>query len=102
MRDEVTWDDPPEVRDGGQPYRYHSRWRRISDQLRAKPGEWAVVTVADSSAKSGNTAYQIRTGVCAGMPAGEFDAVARTVDGEHRVYARFVGPAVVTRRAGRK
>lgn len=45
-----------------------------------------------SSRSAGGMAYGIRQAkLQAYAPAGTFEARARTVDGEHRVYARFVG-----------
>jgi hypothetical protein len=61
-------------------------------QLRARPGEWAPVTKQSSAGNAGQFAYTVRRGLRkAWLPAGEFEAVARKVDGEYRVYARFVG-----------
>lgn len=60
-------------------------------QLRAHPGEWAIVHYADTRAGAYAMAFQIRRGVLASFrPAGAFEALGRTVDGEYRVYARFV------------
>lgn len=72
---------------------YASKWRTISGELRARPGEWAVVAVVGDAGKSGTTAAAVKRGVYAGMPKGEFEATARTVNGEHRVYARYIGGA---------
>ena len=59
--------------------------------LKERPGEWGIVTICSTSASSGSTARAIRTGVRrAWQPAGDFEAVSRKVDGEYRVYARYM------------
>ena len=47
--------------------------------------------VAETQGKASHTAMNIKRGLLAGMPIGEFEAVSRTVDNEFRVYARYVG-----------
>lgn len=64
----------------------------IAAQLRARPGEWAHVLTVASKATAGSTAHQIRTArLKPYAPVGAFEARSRKVDGEYRVYARFVG-----------
>ncbi|GAU66688.1 hypothetical protein SSP35_03_03360 [Streptomyces sp. NBRC 110611] len=61
-------------------------------QLRERPGEWAVVRRTETSDQAGAAAQAIRDGrLRAYRPTGAFEATARTVVGEHRVYARYVG-----------
>lgn len=63
--------------------------------LRERPGEWAMIKTTETSSAARSSAAQIRSAVLvAYRPAGSFGATARTVDGEHRVYARYLGEAV--------
>jgi hypothetical protein len=77
------------------PAKVRKTWGRhylIAHKLRAKPGEWAVVGAYGGAESAGATARHIQHGrLEAYRPAGSFEATARTVDGEDRVYARFVG-----------
>lgn len=60
--------------------------------LRERPGEWAVIKTTPTSQAARSAATHIRTGLLAAYrPARSFEATSRTVEGEHRVYARFVG-----------
>ncbi len=66
---------------------------RFAEDLRANMGEWALLGAAHSMGSAGQCAYMIRHGRQAGFsPAGSFEAESKTIFGEHRVYARFVGP----------
>jgi hypothetical protein len=61
--------------------------------LRERPDEWAHVTTKPSHASAVSFAHQIRNGITAAYrPAGSYEAMKRTVESEHRVYARYVGP----------
>jgi len=67
---------------------------RIADALRGRPGEWAVIKVYESKQHSSARGYSAR--VVGGKtkayePAGHFEAATRLIDGEIRVYARYVG-----------
>lgn len=65
-----------------------------AQKLRAKPGEWGMVTVCSTSGSSSSMARAIRVGTrTAWQPAGDFEAVSRKVDGEYRVYARYMPDA---------
>lgn len=60
--------------------------------MQERPGEWAMIRTAATSQGARNAAHQIRGGrILAYLPAGTFDAVSREIDGEFRVYARFIG-----------
>ena len=84
----VRWENPPRA----DAYRVKYDWAAIGDVLQKKPGKWAVVAVYETVARAAVQANAIRAGSVAAMrPAGTFDAMARTVDGECRVYARYVG-----------
>jgi hypothetical protein len=65
-------------------------WKNITAQLKAKPGDWAIIEA--EGAKGTNSAAQatsrnIRNGRIKGIKAGEFDAVTRG----SVVYARYIG-----------
>lgn len=65
---------------------------RTAAALRERPGEWAFVRTAASHSAAKCGAYQIAAGnLHSYQPRGHFEAAARTVDGEHRIYVRFVG-----------
>jgi hypothetical protein len=81
----VQWEAPPPRRGG----RVHD-WDAIAKELRARPGEWALVAVCTNQTTAASTARYIRDGKYKPMSAG-FDATSRTVDGEARVYARYTG-----------
>jgi hypothetical protein len=87
---DVHWEEPPHKSPKGGRPKY---WKAVADQLRSRPGEWAMVHVDETQRKAGYTAMNIKRGLLAGMTAGEFEAVSRTVDGQRRVYARYVGGA---------
>lgn len=84
---EIRWTDPPEsaARTTANPDRYTA----IITELRKNPDRWAIV----ADVKSGSRGYQLRKGIRAGKwgfgPAGAFDAVTRTTDGQTRVLACF-------------
>lgn len=83
---EVRWEQPPPS--GNDRY----DWAAIGAQLVARPGEWAMVAVARNVGTSSQMAKKIRTSDYHPLAAlGRFEAVARTVDGEPRVYARYIG-----------
>ncbi|MFK0069731.1 hypothetical protein [Streptomyces sp. NPDC091046] len=70
-----------------------SKHARAAAELRARPGEWAHVTTAGSAESAASLATAIRSArLTAYAPAGSFEAHARTVDDQPRVYVRFVGP----------
>lgn len=72
--------------------RPNGRHAQIAEALRERPGEWACIGVQDTARSAGSLAYAIRTGrLSAYLPAGAFEASARTVRREHRLYVRFVG-----------
>jgi hypothetical protein len=83
----IRWEDPPT--------RYYSPkydWPAIAKALSSAPGTWALVAVCRNTATAGSTARHIRNGAYGPLRAvGKFEAIARTVRGEARVYARYVG-----------
>ncbi|MEU3851785.1 hypothetical protein [Streptomyces sp. NPDC029554] len=65
----------------------------VAAALKARPGQWAVVRTVPARTTAATSAYNIRVAKSAAYaPAGSFEAVSRSVDGEYRVYARYVGP----------
>lgn len=81
----LRWEDPPPR---GATDRYD--WDTIADQLTGQPGRWARVAVAPNASTAAQMARRIRDGLYDPLPAG-FEATSRTVEGEARVYARYVG-----------
>lgn len=67
-------------------------WVAIASALKKRPNRWAIVAVCKNAPLAASTARYVRqSGYEALRLAGKFEAVARTVDGEYRVYARWVG-----------
>lgn len=84
----LTWEEPPPARRGNGRVNHAD----VARKLKARPNEWAIVNTYPNSRTSGAVASSIRTGqVTAYLPRGAWEAVSRLVDGEHRVYARYVG-----------
>lgn len=85
--DELVWEEPPRVSRGQS----RAAFLDIAEKLRANPGVWAMVAKFDRVGRAGSIAGHINRGRYEGITAGEFEAVSRSVEGEYRVYARFVG-----------
>ena len=85
----IRFEEPPaDSRSSGQ---YPSNGEVVA-ALKARPGEWALIRTVSSVSSATSTAYQIRSArLSAFAPAGSFEAVSRTTNGEYRVYARYVG-----------
>lgn len=85
----MIFEDPPEidrVRPDGPKH------TRIAAALRDRPGEWAIVKTTLTHGAAAAAAHQIKTGrLSAYAPEGSFDAVSRTVEGKHTVYAKYLG-----------
>lgn len=95
----IVWEDPPPlpratIRAATRP----TKWELISKLLQTRPGVWAVVERFDDpdyganrdKARAGATARNLSHGLYNGC--NDIEAVAREVDGEWRVYARYVEP----------
>lgn len=68
-----------------------SKYAPIARELRARPGEWALVYVG-TKVKATSLANSIRfASNTAFRPAYDFEAVSRTIAGRTRCYARYVG-----------
>lgn len=91
----IRWEDPPprnRVAGPGRSKGFAQRnWEVIGEALTRRPGEWAVIVTVPTASTAGTIALAIRRGRYTRMGPGPFEAVGRLVDGEHRVYARFVG-----------
>ncbi|MER6575763.1 hypothetical protein [Nonomuraea sp. NPDC001023] len=93
MSFEIRFEDPPPATRRGAKARSFD-YEQIAATLCARPGEWAFIGATATPTRAGGTAQRIRDGLVEALAAhGEFDAVSRTVDGEYRVYARFLGEA---------
>jgi hypothetical protein len=82
----LRWEEPPARRNG-----VVRDWVAIAADLKAQPGEWAIIAVCVNQPLAGQTARQVRDSSYAALRDGRYEAKARSVDGEHRVYARYVG-----------
>lgn len=82
----IRWEDPP-PKDG------RHDWPAIVKMLKARPGEWAMVATYLRATVAAATARNVRDGKYWGIEAGVIEAVSRTVHGECRIYARYVGPS---------
>lgn len=61
-------------------------------RLKEHPGEWAVIREPETAVAAYALAHQIRTGRSVNFrPAGSFEARGCNIDGNPRVYARYVG-----------
>lgn len=92
---ELKWEDPPGA--GNRPV---YDWRQIGSQLiGAGLGQWAVVATPKTRDNAGAIALNIRQANYDALKSllrevgGRFEAVSRTVEGEHRVYARYTPPS---------
>lgn len=87
----LTWEDPPPRR---RDHTAQVRHQEVTRQLKESPGDWACVGTYETASTSASMAYLIRSGrLAAYRPAGAFQARARFVDEEYRVYAVYVGEA---------
>lgn len=87
MSSQFRFEDPPPAARGGR----KNSQLEAAEALRGRPGEWGMVVVCVSRTSAGSMARAIRLGKTkTWLPAGDFEAATRTVDGEHRVYARYV------------
>jgi hypothetical protein len=61
--------------------------------LRARPGRWALLGQYGTPGVASTVAYDIRKGLMPAFAGGGFEAEARSMLGEYRVYVRYVGQA---------
>lgn len=78
-----------------EPFRRVETRELFADALRARPGEWALLGKYATAGTMRQAAYEIRNALDPKdrpfAPAGSFEAIARSMLGEHRVYVRYVG-----------
>jgi hypothetical protein len=87
----IRFENPP-PRGSGREWSPKGTHEGIASRLKKKPLKWAHIQTLSTVQSAANQADAVRGArLVAYGPAGSFEAVSRTVDGEHRVYARFVG-----------
>lgn len=87
----IEFENPPSrSRTGGAPA--DPTYARAANELRGRPGEWGrlVLDFKDANA-AGAIAHKVRNGVLAAFRTGRWEAKSRVVDGEPRVWLRFLG-----------
>lgn len=81
----LKWEEPSPSRTTNR-----SKWREIADQLRERPGEWALV--AEGFKYSVYATYINKGRLAPFEPSGSFEGTSRKrEDGKFDIYARFVG-----------
>lgn len=81
---ELTWQSPPKRNDvRARASQARERWARVAEQLRSRPGEWAVV--AQSTENKNLVPSQIRKAL-----GYDFEVVTRRNDGMVTAYARWI------------
>jgi hypothetical protein len=84
--DEIRWEDPPTTQ-AGRP----GRWVELLIPLMDHPKRWAIVEMCSSSEKARRNVKSLKTGKLK-SPSGRWEFTSSTVDDEHRIYARYLGP----------
>lgn len=85
--DEIRWEDPPSATAATR----RGYWVPLLEPLMDQPKRWAIVATKETQSNASSTAANLRFRVVK-VPPGRWEFVSRTVDGEHRVYARYLGP----------
>jgi hypothetical protein len=81
----IRWEDPPPRSRGEK-----GTWVERLQPLLAHPKRWAVVRILPANRARQVAHLLTRKGVL--MPPGRWEFASRIVDGEGRVYARYLGP----------
>jgi hypothetical protein len=84
---DIRWEDPP---DPARP-RWAGRWVEKLQPLMEHPKRWAVVDTRDGSENARTCVNNLRSGRIK-TPPGQWEFLFRTVEGEFRVYGRYLGP----------
>lgn len=86
----LVWENPPAKT--GRPGKY----AHIAAALRERPGDWAIIRTypAEQSKRAWGFANTLREGKLIDFRHG-YEAAARTIDGQVRVYVRYTAQAVV-------
>lgn len=91
--EKVVWEEPPAPargRGGSESVRHYE----VAAELRSAPKEWGRIGDYSKATTAANIATQIGSGkLRAYLPAGAYEACARTMADKHFVYARYVGEA---------
>lgn len=66
------------------------RISKVGEALKANPGKWAIYGTYGSATTACAAASRLRNGTLLWAPKGSVEAQVRVVDGENRVYARWV------------
>lgn len=84
----LEWKDPPETALGGRGGS-ENKWRAIGEQLRANPGQWAVVDQKYTRASATALASRVRRGrMTATLGDGRFEAA---VSDDNEIFVRYLG-----------
>lgn len=90
----IRWEEPPPTNaKGGRGFgSASSQWAEVAKLLTANVGRWALLKECTSVHSAGSLAGRVREGrVLCFAPRGDFEACTRAVDGQYRVYARYLG-----------
>lgn len=89
----IAWENPPPAGHGSNT---NDPYAAFADALRGRPGDWAVLKeFPRTHAKRGwSLASRINQGRGISWSSGTFEAAARTVGDQVKVYVRYTGPAV--------
>src|SRR3954471_13743324 len=89
----IVWEAPPAAARSSRSLP-HPQLAAFAAALRSRPGEWALYPRPLSSGSCTVTQQVIKQGQRSKWtPAGTFDATVRTVDGQRRLYVRYIGEA---------
>lgn len=66
------------------------RVSEVGEAMKANPGQWAIYGVYRTATSAGAAASRLRNGTLLWAPKGSVESAVRTVDGEIRVYARWI------------
>jgi hypothetical protein len=88
--DPIPWDQRLQIVNDDTTY---ANWAEVGQALRRRPNRWALVAIYSTANAALSSATQVRYGRRATTTIGDgpFEAVARTVNGQHRLYARYTG-----------
>jgi hypothetical protein len=85
MTEQTRWEDPP-PRTSGAP---RGVWIERLRPLMEHPNRWAIVAVKPNAGTAAVLAHALATRYK--IPPGRWEFVSRTINGEHRVYGRYLG-----------
>ncbi len=84
---DIRWEDPPDPAGSGR----RGVWIERLTPLMEHPKRWAVVATRPVANPARVLTHDLKVGRFQ-MPPGRWEFLSRTVDGECRVYARYLGP----------